>query len=436
MPKSFFDFGVPEDLVQVLTESNIVEPFPIQESTLTDSLDGKDVCGKAPTGSGKTLAFSIPMAARLSRSRPRLPRGLVLVPTRELAAQVDKVIAPLAKARGLRVTCVYGGVGIEPQMKVIRRGVDIVVACPGRLKDLIDRGALGLGDVEFVVVDEADRMADMGFLPDVRQLLNQTAKKRQTLLFSATLDGEVDVLIKNYQNDPVYHSVVTDEDEEDNRLHLFWTSPRNERVTLTAKILKRCGSTVIFSRTKHGAERLSRQLQGMGFTASAIHGGRTQSQREKALSAFSNGRVQVLVATDVAARGIHVNGVHCVINFDVPEDHKTYVHRSGRTARAGASGIVVSLVDSERLSDVVNMQRKLEMAAGVIAPNFAALPTVAPPRVAHVETPIVRDDQADVDAEDSDDAASGQRSSEADSPGDGQPTRRRRRRRNRRRPAA
>lgn len=430
MPKSFLDLGVPGDLVESLAAEGIVEPFPIQESTLTDSLDGKDVCGKAPTGSGKTLAFSIPMAAALSRSRPRLPRGLVLVPTRELAAQVEKVIAPLAKVRGLRVTCVYGGVGIEPQMKIIRRGVDIVVACPGRLKDLIDRGALGLGDVEFVVVDEADRMADMGFLPDVRNLLNQTARKRQTLLFSATLDGEVDVLIKNYQSDPVHHSVVTDEDEQDNRLHLFWTSPRAERVSLTAKILKRCGSTVVFTRTKHGAERLSRQLQSFGVSSAAIHGGRTQAQRDKALSAFGKGRVQVLVATDVAARGIHVHGVHCVINFDVPEDHKTYVHRSGRTARAGATGIVVTLVDPAQVSDVVGMQRKLEMAAGVIAVNFEALPKVAPPLVARVEG-------VSADSEDSGGLRGGNRpSGTAASHASSNGPAKRRRRRNRRRPAA
>ena len=390
MSKPFADFGVPPDLVETLGAGGITDAFAIQEATLSDALSGRDVCGKAPTGSGKTLAFSVPLVAAVKRARPKSPRGLVLVPTRELAAQVLEVIEPLANTRGLRVTSIYGGVGFEPQLKAIRRGVDIVVACPGRLNDLINRNALSLSDVDFVVIDEADRMADMGFLPEVKRLLDQTRSDRQTLLFSATLDGDVDVLIKRYQKDPARHAIHRDEDEEDNTLHLFWKSPRPNRVSLVAEILKRVGPTIIFTRTKHGADRLSQQLEREGLKASAIHGGRTQPQRDKALALFVNGRVQALVATDVAARGIHVDGVHCVIHFDAPDDHKGYVHRSGRTARAGATGTVITLVEPEKTRMVTQMQRQLLMPAGVIDPNFRALPDEVPPFrpvITHDESP-------------------------------------------------
>jgi superfamily II DNA/RNA helicase len=384
---SFESAGVPQDLVENLHSRGITEPFPIQAATLPDSLAGHDLCGKAPTGSGKTLAFSIPLVEGVERARPRKPRGLVLVPTRELAAQVHEVIAPLAEVRGLRVTSIYGGVGFEPQMKVIRRGVDIVVACPGRLQDLVDRGAFSLEDVSFVVIDEADRMADMGFLPSVKRLLDQTNRKRQTLLFSATLDGDVDVLIRRYQTNPVRHEVIVDEDEEDNRLHLFWKAPRNERLSLAVESLKRFSSAVVFTRTKHGADRLVQQLSRSGVKAAVIHGGRSQGQRDRALDSFTRGRPRVLVATDVAARGIHVDGVDCVIHYDVPEDEKTYVHRSGRTARAGAEGTVISLVEPEKMRMVQQMQRKLQMAAGVIDPNFKALPE-------HVVIDLVEEEEA------------------------------------------
>lgn len=381
---SFSDLGVPADLVTSLEARAITSPFPIQQMTIGDALAGRDICGKAPTGSGKTLAFSIPLVAGVERARPRSPRGLVLVPTRELAAQVQAVVEPLAKARGLRATSVYGGVGFEPQLKAIRRGVDIVVACPGRLNDLLERGALTLEDVSFVVVDEADRMADMGFLPSVRQLLDQTSRSRQTLLFSATLDGDVDLLIRKYQKSPVRHEVMTDDDAEDARLHLFWRAPRPERLSLCIETIKRFSSAVVFTRTKHGANRLQDQLTRNNISAVTIHGGRTQAQRDRALSMFSSGQVRVLVATDVAARGIHVDGLDCVIHYDAPEDDKTYVHRSGRTGRAGADGTVVTFVGPEQVRDVTQMQRRLQMAAGVVDPNFKALPekvefTPAPP---------------------------------------------------------
>lgn len=382
MPKTFADLGVDADLVETLSSQGILEAFPIQEATLADALEGRDVCGRAPTGSGKTLAFSLPLVSAIERSRPKSPRALVLLPTRELAAQVVEVIEPLAKARGLRVMSIYGGVGFDPQLKTLNRGVDIVVATPGRLKDLIDRGALTLRDVEFVVLDEADRMADMGFLPEVKRLLDQTNDDRQTLLFSATLDGDVDVLIKRYQTGPARHEVIRDEDEEDLSLHLFWKSRREDRLDLVTRVLKRVGQTVVFTRTKHGADRLAQQLSRHGIKASAIHGDRSQPQRDRALAAFTNGRTQVLVATDVAARGIHVDGVECVIHYDAPEDHKTYVHRSGRTARAGASGTVITLVEPDKAKMVTQMQRQLQMAAGVIDANFKALPDEpATPRV-------------------------------------------------------
>lgn len=372
---SFDKLGVSADLVASLEARGITNPFPIQELTLPDSIAGRDICGKAPTGSGKTLAFSLPLVMGIEQSRPRKPRGLVLVPTRELAAQVESVLQPLAQARGLRVASVYGGVGFEPQMKAIRRGVDIVVACPGRLIDLIERQALSLQDASFVVIDEADRMADMGFLPSVRRILDDTNRVRQTLLFSATLDGDVDLLIRKYQNDPARHEVVVDDDQEDNRMHLFWKAPRNERLSLCTEIVKRFSASVVFTRTKHGATRLQEQLVRSGVSAVAIHGGRTQAQRDRALALFSSGHARVLVATDVAARGIHVDGLDCVLHYDAPEDDKAYVHRSGRTARAGAGGTVITMVNPEQMRDINQMQRRLRMPAGVIEPNFRALPS-------------------------------------------------------------
>lgn len=374
----FAELGVPADLVATLQAAGITHPFPIQEDTLPVALTGRDLCGRAPTGSGKTIAFSIPLVCSVGRAQPKRPEGLVLVPTRELAAQVLEVIEPLARARDLRVTSIYGGVGFGPQLDALKRGVDIVVACPGRLLDLIGQGAVRLDAVKVAVVDEADRMADMGFLPSVRRLLDQTKKDRQTLLFSATLDGDVDVLIKRYQRDPSHHEVHTVEEEEDNTVHLFWSSPRSTRADLCGDILRRTGSTIVFTRTKHRADRLAHQLSKDGFATAAIHGGRSQPQRDRALAAFSAGRVQALVATDVAARGIHVDGVDCVIHYDVPEDEKAYVHRSGRTARAGATGTVVTLVENDERHAVTRMQRRLQMAAGVIDPDFRGLPEQEP----------------------------------------------------------
>ena len=368
MSKTFADLGVPHDLVTRLASRGIDEPFPIQVATLPPALEGRDVCGKAPTGSGKTLAFGIPLVTRIAQARPRRPRGLVLAPTRELAGQIAKELTPLAAVRSRSVAAFYGGVGFGTQLNALRRGVDIVVATPGRLADLIARGDIRLDEVDIVVIDEADRMADMGFLPEVKRLLDQVRPDRQTLLFSATLDGDVDVLVKRYQHDPVRHEVKATEESVDLTQHAFWAAAREERTELTVRAIEHFGSSIVFCRTKRGADRLTKQLGTHGVTAAAFHGDRSQQQREKALAAFISGRVQALVATDVAARGIHVDEVGVVVHHDLPADHKDYVHRSGRTGRAGASGAVVALVLPEQASDAKKLQRKLGMAPGTEAP--------------------------------------------------------------------
>ncbi len=373
MTTTFADLGVADDLASRLTSRGIVEPFPIQAATLPPALAGKDVCGKAPTGSGKTLAFGIPLVTRIAKARPRRPRGLVLAPTRELASQIEKELTPLATVRSRSVVAFYGGVGFGTQLNALRRGVDIVVATPGRLADLIARGDVRLDEVDIVVIDEADRMADMGFLPEVRRLLDQVRPDRQTLLFSATLDGDVDVLVKRYQHDPVRHALEATDEVVDLTQHAFWAAPREQRTELTVRAVERFGSAIVFCRTKRGADRLTKQLGTHGVTAAAFHGDRSQQQREKALAAFMKGRVQALVATDVAARGIHVDEVGVVVHHDLPADHKDYVHRSGRTGRAGATGAVVALVLPEQASDAKKLQRKLGMAPGTQVPPPAVL---------------------------------------------------------------
>jgi superfamily II DNA/RNA helicase len=378
LPVTFTDLGVSADISSRLATQGIIEPFPIQTATIQAALDGHDICGRAPTGSGKTLAFGIPLVARVSKAKPSKPRALVLVPTRELAAQIERALTPLAATRQRRVAAFYGGVGFGPQLAALRRGVDIVVATPGRLVDLIERRQADLCDVDIVVVDEADRMADMGFLPVVRRLLDQVRADRQTYLFSATLDGEVDVLVKRYQRKPIVAELDSPA-EEDRRRHLFWKIDRAERASVAAQIVIRHDSTVVFCRTKRGADRLARQLTQAGVSAAAIHGDRSQAQREKALAAFSGGRVQALVATDVAARGIHVDAVHCVLHFDPPEDEKAYVHRSGRTGRAGAGGTVLSLVTADTAGAVKALQRALGFPTRTAGPDLTTLgvPTIA-----------------------------------------------------------
>jgi len=381
---SFAELGVPAPLCATLARRGIDEPFPIQAATLPDALSGRDVAGKAPTGSGKTLAFGLTIAARSLASgpaAPRRPRALVLVPTRELAAQVQRELAALVdERRAGPVAAVYGGVGYGPQRKLLARGASVVVACPGRLEDLVSTGDVVLDKAELVVLDEADRMADMGFMPAVRRLLDRTPSRRQTLLFSATLDGDVDKLVAHYQNDPVRHAVAAGDDDDGEVTHLFWSVPRAKRVAVTADIVARTGSTIIFSRTRHGADRIARQLGQAGVKAVPIHGGRSQSQRDQALRQFSTGRAPALVATDVAARGIHVDGVGCVVHFDLPDDPKDYVHRSGRTGRAGAPGTVVTLVPEDGHRAARTLQRQLGRPEPIEDPDLALLGDVLPPR--------------------------------------------------------
>jgi superfamily II DNA/RNA helicase len=281
---TFLDLGVPADLVAALTEHGITHPFPVQTATVPAALGGRDVCGRAPTGSGKTLAFGLPLVARTGRAQPKRPRALVLAPTRELAAQIRRDLEPLAAARHLRLLTVYGGVGYEPQRSALRRGVDVLVACPGRLADLVQQRALRLDAVETVVVDEADRMADMGFLPEVRRLLDQTSPTRQTLLFSATLDGDIAVLTRDYQQDPVRHEVAEPDADVSTVEHHFWRVDPKERLRWTARLVDTVGPTMVFCRTRHGADRVAKQLGSAGVSAAAIHGGRAQGQRDRALA--------------------------------------------------------------------------------------------------------------------------------------------------------
>ena len=379
---SFADLGVPHDLVRTLHARGIDAPFAIQTLTLADALAGRDVSGKARTGSGKTLAFGIPLVARISKASSRRPTALVLVPTRELAKQVCGELSWLGKGRKLRAFSVYGGAGFGPQLTALRRGTEILVACPGRLLDLIGRGEVDLGGIETVVIDEADRMADMGFMPDVRRILDLTPDTRQTLLFSATLDGAIDTLVRDYQHDPVRHEIADDPTDGVRAVHHFWKTDRDARVGLTADIIRASGPTIVFCRTKHGTDGLAKKLGRMGVKAETIHGNRSQGQRERALTAFANGKVPALLATDVAARGIHVDGVECVVHFDIPADEKDYTHRSGRTARAGAEGTVVTLVMHDQVKAFRRMQRALDLPEGVTAPDLAVLSAPTPVAVA------------------------------------------------------
>ena len=348
MPSEFSSLGVDADLVVCLQDLGITEPYPIQTATLPEALAGHDLLAQSPTGSGKTLAFAIPLVTRIERAKPHRPRGLVLAPTRELAAQITATVRPLARVARRRVAAFYGGSGYRTQLDALQSAVDIAVGCPGRLVDLLDRGVLHLGDVEVVVIDEVDRMADMGFLPVVRRLLDEVRDEHQTLLFSATLTTDVERLVRVYQDHPKRHVLARPSDDLGSRRHEFWAVPREERTRATAELVAAQSSSIVFCRTKRGADRLTRQLSQAGVRAVAIHGDRSQAQRDRALEQFRDRRARVLVATDVASRGIHVERVDCVVHYDLPEDADTYVHRSGRTGRAGAFGQVVSLVCPEQ----------------------------------------------------------------------------------------
>jgi superfamily II DNA/RNA helicase len=356
--------GVPARLSSVLARQGIETPTPIQAATLPDSLAGRDVLGRGRTGSGKTYAFLLPLVARLSdggRPRRGAPRALILAPTRELVGQIDAALAPLAAAAGLTSRTVFGGVGQQPQVNALRRGVDIVVACPGRLEDLIGQGHCSLDDVMVTVLDEADHMADLGFLPGVRRILARTPKSSQRLLFSATLDKAIDTLVKQFLVDPVTHQADSAQSPVSEMTHHVLHVDREHRLPVLVDLASAPGRTVVFTRTKYGAKALARQLNKSGVPTVELHGNLGQGARTRNMEAFHTGKVAALVATDIAARGIHVDDVSLVVHADPPAEHKAYLHRSGRTARAGNAGTVVTLMTSEQVRDV----RDLTRAAGI-----------------------------------------------------------------------
>jgi superfamily II DNA/RNA helicase len=363
---TFESLGVPERLSRILTDSGIAAPFPIQTSTLPDTLGGRDVLGRGKTGSGKTLAFTIPLVARLAggNRRPSKPTGLVLAPTRELATQITAVIEPLAAALGMNVTTIFGGVSQSRQVSALRAGVDIVVACPGRLEDLMKQRHIALDAVQITVLDEADHMADLGFLPGVTRILAATPTGGQRLLFSATLDNGVDKLVNRFLHNPVTHSV----DEIDAppvamTHHVFHVSGAQEKTQLVHRLASGTGRRILFMRTKHQARKLAKQLTDAGVPSVDLHGNLSQPARDRNLALFSSGDARVLVATDIAARGVHVDDVELVVHVDPPVEHKAYLHRSGRTARAGSAGDVVTVVLPEQRRDTQQLLRKAGISA-------------------------------------------------------------------------
>ena len=359
MTTSFDALGVAPDLAGALAAVGKTHAFAIQELTLADALAGRDVCGKAKTGSGKTLAFGLPVLQTVKAAEPSRPRAIILVPTRELATQVKEELAPIGAVRDITVAAIYGGADIEKQIKKLKAGVEVIAATPGRMIDLIDRKELDLTDVGIVVLDEADRMADMGFMPQVEWILRHIPGDHQTLLFSATLDGVVQGLIDRYQTDPVRHEVVSEGVTVAQMTQRFLRVHQMDKVKVAAAISRSGNKTLMFTRTKRMADKLVDQLNEQGVKAAAIHGDLRQSQREKSLADFTNGKLNVLVATDVAARGIHVDDIDIVIHFDPPEDHKAYLHRSGRTARAGQGGLVVTLLLWDQELEVKRLQKRL-----------------------------------------------------------------------------
>jgi superfamily II DNA/RNA helicase len=380
---TFRDLGLPEPMVLALARRGIAAPFAIQTRALPDALAGRDVLGRAQTGSGKTLAFGLPMLTRLMATRgarrPGAPRGLVLVPTRELARQVADTLVALGHTVDLSVTMVYGGAPIGRQIDRLKAGVDVVVATPGRLLDLIERRALSLSLVEVTVLDEADHMADLGFMPDVKRILDQTPAGGQRLLFSATLDRGVERLVRDYLNDPAIHAVASATSSVEGMDHLVFTVSADDKLAVTAEIAARPARTLIFVATKHGADRLVRRLATAGVEAAAIHGNLNQNQRTRALAAFTDGSPRVLVATDVAARGIHVDDVDLVVHFDPPKDDKHYLHRSGRTARAGTRGTVLSLIEHSQERELGRLHRGagIEATAHRVRPGHEAVVEIA-----------------------------------------------------------
>ena len=397
-PGSFTGLGVPAALAAALAAQGIDAPFPIQTATLPDSLAGKDVLGRGRTGSGKTLAFSLPLVTRLigGGRRPKQARALVLVPTRELANQVLAVVEPLARAAGLTSTVVFGGVGQNPQVKALAPGVDVLIACPGRLEDLIGQGFCDLGGVEITVLDEADHMADLGFLPAVKRLLDRTPPRGQRMLFSATLDNGVDVLVKRYLSSPVTHSVDPAVSPVSTMTHHVFSVSAADKAAVVRELASGQERSLLFMRTKHTAKKLAKQLTASGIPAVELHGNLSQGARERNLSAFTDGSTRVLVATDIAARGIHVDDVALVVHVDPPTEHKAYLHRSGRTARAGAGGTVVTLATPEQAGEVRTLAKQAGIRPTTVAvrPGSVEITALTGPPADHVEpAPVVEQPQ-------------------------------------------
>lgn len=363
---TFASLGIDQDIVDRLASDGITTPFPIQAMTLPDALNGDDITGKAKTGSGKTLAFGIPMLTQVGQATPKRPHGLILVPTRELASQVTSALEPLLEVKQLTAVAIYGGAPMGEQIDALKAGASIAIATPGRLIDLLERKAIIPDDIRIVAIDEADQMADMGFMPQVRKIMAQLPEKRQTFLFSATLDHQVGELIERYMTDPKEHEVESDTETVDTMEHRFLKVHYMDKAKVVAEISRHNDRVLAFSRTKAGADRLAKDLKDLDVAAAPIHGDLPQNKREKALARFAEGSVAVLVATNVAARGLHIDGVDVVIHYDPPDDPKTYLHRSGRTARAGESGLVVTLVEWDQVNEVLGIQRRAELNVPIV----------------------------------------------------------------------
>lgn len=366
MSTTFAELGVVPELAAALSARGIETAFPIQQLTISDALAGRDVCGKAKTGSGKTLAFGLPALQRMADLERGHIHGLILVPTRELATQVVEELGPLGREIGLTTVAIYGGADMDRQIAQIQKGIDLVVATPGRMIDLLDRGAVSVNDVSIVIVDEADRMADMGFLPQVEWILRRIEGNHQTLLFSATLDGAIDTLVRRYQTDPARHEVEETEVTVEQMAHRFIAVHKMDQAKVVASIVQHANRTIVFCNTKRACDRLADALENLGVKAEPIHGDLRQRQREAALGRFMGGQIQALVATDVAARGIHVDDVDVVVHFDPPDDHKTYLHRSGRTARAGGTGVAVTLILWDQELEVKRIQKRLALDVPIV----------------------------------------------------------------------
>ena len=392
---SFAELGVPRKLTELLEADGITAPFPIQAATLPDALAGRDVLGRGRTGSGKTLGFLLPMLTRLAadprKRRPNHPRALILAPTRELATQIHTAAEPLAKALGLRTAAIFGGVGARPQISALRSGLDLVVACPGRLLDHADSGFAVLDSIEITVLDEADHMADLGFLPMVKRILDATPANGQRLLFSATLDNGIDHLVRRYLDNPVTHSVDSATSEVPKMTHHVLHIEAEHRLPILVELTSGPGRTIVFTRTKHGARKLARQLLAARVPAVDLHGDLTQGARTRNLAAFVNGQATALIATDIAARGIHVDEVALVVHADPPVEHKAYLHRSGRTARAGAAGTVVTLMTDAQVGEVRELTRKARITATTtrLEPGNPLIATLAPGTRALAEPELI-----------------------------------------------